>query len=121
MLLKWADNNSAVRCPSHECKKSEAGRALGCLLCSLFINSPLGVNVKWPRMNLNVIEDDISRFKREPPDSSFDYSCLQSKYPQLTSCGLFQPIAELPSLIWDMTFTKIFPDLCILKNLKNHD
>ena len=53
-------------------KNSETGRALGSLFCAMFINYPLVVNAKWLCMDFNVIADDISRIKRDSPDSSFE-------------------------------------------------
>ena len=118
VFMNWDDNKSAVRLTNHACKKSEAGRALGSLFCAMLINSPLGVNAKWLSTDLNVIADEISQVKQDSHDSSFDYSCLQSKYPQLTSFRLFQPSAELLYLIWDVMFTKSCPYLCMIRKLK---
>ena len=98
-LLNWEENTSAVRWTDHACKKSLVGKALGRHFCTLLIDSPLGVKAKWLSMSMNVIADDISRFKKDSPDYNFDYHSLQPKYPQLRDCRLFQPSVELLSII----------------------
>ena len=119
VLLNWADNTSAVRWNNHSCKKSLVGKALGSLFCTMLIDSPLGVNAKWISTSVNVIADNISRVKKDSPDSNFDYLSLKLKYPQLRDCRLLQPITELLSMIWDVMLMKNLPNPKALGNLKH--
>ena len=73
VLLNWADKTRAVRWTNHACKKSLVGKVLGRLFCTRLINSPLGLNAKWLSTSVNVIADNISRIKKDSPDSNFDY------------------------------------------------
>ena len=103
---------------NHACKKYLVGRALGRLFCAFLIDSPLGVNTKWLSTSVNVIANDISRIKKDSPDSNFDYFSLQIKYPQLRDCRLFQPSVELLSMIWCVMLTKNLPDPKVFGRLK---
>ena len=87
-------------------------------VCTMFIDSSLGVNAKWLSTSVNVIADDILRVKKDSPASNFDYSSLKLKYPQLRDCRLFQPSVELLSMIWDVMLMTNLPDPKALGNLK---
>ena len=114
VLLNVTDNTSALSWTTGACRKSRIGRLLARFFCSLLINSPLGVNSQWISTTLNTIADEISREKENmnndnSPHSSFDYSTLQQRFPQLRHCRFFQPSPNLISLIWDIVLTERWP------------
>jgi hypothetical protein len=114
VLLNVTDNTSALSWTTGACRKSRIGRLLARFFCSLLINSPLGVNSQWISTTLNTIADEISREKENmnndnSPHSSFDYSTLQQRFPQLNHCRFFQPSPNLISLIWDIVLTERWP------------
>ena len=50
--------------------------------------------------------------------SSFDYSTLQQKYPELKHCSFFQIQPELLSLIWEIVLTEKWPCHNKIRKLK---
>ena len=114
VLLNVTDNTSALSWTTGACRKSRIGRLLARFFCSLLINSPLGVNSQWISTTLNTIADEISREKENmstnnSQHSSFDYSTLQQRFPQLSHCRFFRPSPNLISLIWEIILTEKWP------------
>lgn len=113
VLLNVTDNMSALSWTTGACRKSRIGRLLARFFCSLLINSPLGINSQWISTTMNDIADEISRLKasiyRTDSHSSFDYSTLPQRFPQLSHCRFFQPSPKLISLIWDIVLTERWP------------
>jgi hypothetical protein len=109
VLLNVTDNASALSWTTGACQKSRISRLLARFFCPLLINSPLGINSQWISMLDNAIAYDISRAKiaaskNTNSHTSFDYTSLQQKYPELSHCSFFQPAPELISLIWEIMF-----------------
>jgi hypothetical protein len=114
VLLDITDNASALSWTTGACHKSRIGHLLARFFCSLLINSPLGINSQWISTLHNAIADDISCAKTATLEhthshSSFDYSSLQQKYPELSHCSFFQPAPELISFIWEIVLTERWP------------
>ena len=114
VLLNVTDNTSALSWTTGACRKSRIGRLLARFFCSLLINSPLGVNSQWISTTLNTIADEISRVKENmstdnSQHSSFDYSTLQQRFPQLNHCRFFLPSPDLISMIWEIVLTERWP------------
>ena len=102
------------------------GRLLAWFFCSLFINSPLGINSQWISTDDNKIADNISQIKKTLPNilHSFDYSSLCQTYPELTHCSFFQIQPELTLLMWDIVLTNNWPtheEVQILKRKPLHN
>ncbi len=99
-LLNVTNNASALSWTTGACKKSKVDRLL---VCSLMINSPLGITSKWISTDDNKIADDISCMKKESANEDsppfFDYSTLTQRYPELIHCSSFAIQPELISLI----------------------
>jgi hypothetical protein len=112
ILLNITDNASVLRWTQKACQISKLGRLLARFFCSLLINSPLSINSQWISTHENFIADDISCLKKLlglDSHSSFDYSTLQQKYPELKHCSFFQIQSELLSLIWKIVLTEKWP------------
>ncbi len=123
VLLNLTDNASALSWTTGACQKSRIGRLLACFFCSLLINSPLGINSQWISMLDNAIANDISRAKiavskNTNSHTSFDYTSLQQKYPELSHWSFFQPGPELISLIRKIVLTERWPCHDEIKRLK---
>ncbi len=114
VLLNITDNALALSWTTGACRKSRIGRLLARFFCLLLINSPLGINSQLISTLHNAIADDIScaktaASKNTNSHSSFNYSSLQQKYPELIHCSLFQQAPELISLIWEIMLTERWP------------
>ncbi len=94
---------------------------LACFFCSLWINSPLGINSQWISTIDNKIDEDISHLKKQSDNNSspaFDYTILKQTYPELRHCSFFQIQPELILLIWDIVLTKKWPNHKEVQTLK---
>jgi hypothetical protein len=121
VLLNITDNTSALSWTQNACRTSKLGWLLARFFCSLLIDSPLGINSQWISTIDNLIADDISRLKTPlglDSHSSFDYSTLQQKYPELKHCSFFQIQPELLSLIWEIVLTEKWPCHDEIRKLK---
>jgi hypothetical protein len=125
VLLGVTDSTSALNWVNHACKGSPLGRALARLLVGLLIISNIGINAKWISTTENTIADEISRLKKSSDpnscSSSFDYSSLQSKFPQLQPCRFWAPSQRLLSIIWNIVLTRRSPDLREVMSLKPNE
>jgi hypothetical protein len=91
------------------------------LFCSLFIDSPLGINLQWISTINNKIANDISHLKKHSGNNSspvFDYTILKQMDPELRHCSFFQIQPELILLIWDIVLTKKWPNHEEVQTLK---
>ncbi len=114
VILNITDNASALNWTTGSCCKSRINRLLARFFCLLLINSPLGINSQWISMLHNAIANDIFRAKNVASEhthshSSFDYSSLQQKYPELSHCSFFRSAPELISIIWEIVLTERWP------------
>ena len=92
VLLNITNNALALSWTQKACRTSKLGRLLACFFGSLLINSPLGINSQWISTDKNFIANNISCLKKLlglDSQSSFDYSTLQQKYPELKHCSFF--------------------------------
>ena len=126
VLLNVTDNTSALNWTLHSCKTSKIGRMLARFFCSFLINSPLGINSEWISTAENEIADDISRLKKESTlnnsqFSSFDYSTLKQRYPELRHCTFFQIEPEILLLIWDIVLKGKWPSHKNIQALKQKE
>ncbi len=109
VILNVTNNSSTLSWTLNTCKWSIIRQMLACFFCSLFINSPLGINSQWISTIDNKIADDISRLKKQSDNNSspaFDLTILKQTYPELRHCSFFQIQPELILLIWDIVLTK---------------
>jgi hypothetical protein len=123
VLLNVTDNALALSWTMGACCKSKIGCLLAHFFCLLLINSPLGINSQWISTLHNAIANDIScaktaTSKNTNSHTSFDYSSLQQKYPELSHCSFFQPAPELISLIWEIMLTERWPCHNKIRRLK---
>jgi hypothetical protein len=123
VLLNVTNNALALSWTTGACQKSRIGHLLARFFCSLLIDSPLGINSQRISMLDNAIADDISRAKiavskNTNSHTSFDYTSLQQKYPELSHCSFFQTAPELISLIWEIVLTERWPCHDKIKRLK---
>jgi hypothetical protein len=114
VLLNVTNNASALSWTTSACPKSRIGCLLARFFYLLLIYSPLGINSQWISTLHNAIADDISCAKTAASEythshSSFDYSSLQQKYPELSHCSFFRPAPERISLIWEIVLTERWP------------
>jgi hypothetical protein len=110
LLLNITNNALALSWTMGACRKSRIGCLLARFFCLLLINSPLGINSQWISTLHNAIADDISHAKTATSKNtnshtSFNYSSLQQKYPELIHCSFFQPAP----FIWEIVLTERWP------------
>ena len=98
VLLNWSDNSTTNSWLKKTAYHSPKHRALSRILCSLRMDSMLGLNAKFVSTNDNFIADDISRLK--PIDFDVSYNSIIQKYPQMRSCQIFHPSQELCSSLF---------------------
>jgi hypothetical protein len=113
VLLDITDNSSALSWTLHRCKRSRIGCLLGHFVCSLLINSPLGIYLQWISTIDNKNADDISCLKKQRTDTTsaphFDYTKLKQTNLELTHCSFFQIEPSLISMIWEIMLIKSWP------------
>lgn len=117
VLLNWCDNTTACTWINRNCKHSMIGQQLSCLFVGLLMGKNIGIQAEWISTNLNVIANDISRFK-DKNDEDFDYENLRETYTSCIPCRQFQPSTTLLTMIWDILMNKSCPDPLTVKGLK---
>ena len=98
-LLNWTDNRTARAWLRKAALKSDMARRLQKILCSMMINSPLGLSGDYIQGVDNVIADSISRVYSNTNEIP-SYTSLLQKLPQLRTYQRFQPSPDFLSLIY---------------------
>ena len=91
-----ADNTSAISWIIKSSQTNDAGRALSRILCSLQIDSPLGLNGDFLAGSNNIVVGCISRLSPNS-FSSDELSNIFKEFSRLNSCQRFHPSQELVS------------------------
>ena len=108
VLLNWCDNTTSSAWIARASRSSAKGKALGRILCSYMINSPLAIRSNHIKGTLNYIADKISR-----THSSYSYpnfTTLLQDIPQLRSCRRYHPNPELVSAIFQALCFEAIPN-----------
>jgi hypothetical protein len=97
-LQNWTDNKTAKAWLRKAATRTEKGKSLQRILCSIMINNPMGIKSEYIKGEQNVIADYISRiFSSQNNASSFD--TLFHKFPQMKHWLRFHPSQELLSFL----------------------
>ncbi len=122
VLLNVTNNASALSWTTGACKKSKVGHMLARFLCSLMLNSPLGINSKWISTDDNKIANDISCIKKESANEDsppfFDYLFLTQRCPELIHCSSFTIQPKLILLICEIVLTNRWPCHAKIRRLR---
>ena len=100
ILLNYADNTSAISWTKRAARSSPMGKALGLILCSLLINSPLALHSEHVAGVNNVLADKISRSPLHDSNTCPCFDALTQEFPILISCRRYIPSPELLSEIY---------------------
>ena len=115
-LLNWTDNKTAKAWLRKAATKTEKGKSLQRILCSIMINNPMGVKSDYIKGEKNVIADFISRiFSSQNTAVTFDN--LFVKFPQIEYWKRFHPSQELLSHLCSALLTGQDLGILEIKNL----
>ena len=115
-LLNWTDNKTAKAWLRKAATKTEKGKSLQRILCSIMINNPMGVKLDYIKREKNVIVDFISRiFSSQNTAVTFDN--LFVKFPQIEYWKRFHPSQELLSHLCSALLTGQDLGILEIKNL----
>ena len=114
-LLNWTDNKTAKSWIKKAATKTEKGKALQRILCSIMINNPLGIKTDYIKGETNVLADSISRVFTSSSNTSF-YK-LHQTFPYLKFWMRFHPSHELLSAIYSALLTGLDPGISQIKKL----
>ena len=93
-LLNWTDNKTAQAWIRKAATRTEKGKALQRILCSIMLNNPIGIKSDYIEGINNTLADAFSRvFSSDSKNSSF--FSLHQNFPQLKSWRRFHPSQEL--------------------------
>ena len=114
VLLNWTDNKSAQAWIRKAATRTEKGKALQRLLCSLMINNPLGFKADYIEGSSNILADSISR---TVASSNYSFNDLFQNFPQINSWMRFHPSQELLSYLFSALLTGLDQGLTPIKKL----
>ena len=114
ILLNWTDNKSAQSWIRKAATRTDKGKSLQRILCSLMINNPLGFKADYIKGETNVLADAISRTF---VSNSVSFNTLIQKFPQIQSWMRFHPSHELLSHLFSALLTGQDLGLPQIKNL----
>ena len=99
MLINWTDNKSAQAWLRKAATRTNKGKALQRILCSIMINNPLTIKADYIEGHKNILADAISRvFPSSTLYKSFD--ALHQEFPQINNWMRFHPSQELLSALY---------------------
>ena len=99
MLINWTDNKSAQAWLRKAATRTNKGKALQRIFCSIMINNPLTIKADYIEGHKNILADAISRvFSSSTLYKSFD--ALHQEFPQINSWMRFHPSQELLSALY---------------------
>ena len=110
ILLNYADNTSAISWTKRAARSSPVGKALGLVLCTLMINSPLALQSEHVAGSDNVLADKISRSSLHDSNSCPNFDVLAQEFPILGSCRRYLPDPELLLAIYQALSSGCAPD-----------
>ena len=96
--------------------RTDKGKDLQRLLCSLMINNPVGLKAEHIAGINNVLVDAISRIYSSTY-SKLSFNKLFQEFPQMKSWNRFHPSQELLSIIFSGLLEGQDKGLCLPKNL----
>ena len=91
------------------------GRKLALIFLRLLMGTNLDIQAEWLPTALNVAADDIYHLTSNVV--IYDYLCLLTNHPSLSSCCQFQLSSTLLGLIWGVLWSNNSVDLLITKKL----
>ena len=113
VLLNWTDNKTAQAWIRKAATRTEKGKALQRILCSIMINNPLGFKADYIQGKSNVLADSISRVFAS---SNSSFTELFQNHPQMRSWMRFHPSQELLSYLFSALLTGQDQGLLPIKN-----
>ena len=113
VLLNWTDNKTAQAWIRKAATRTDKGKALQRILCSLMINNPLGFKADYIQGKSNVLADSISRVFAS---SNSSFSELFQNHLQMRSWMRFHPSQELLSYLFSALLTGQDQGLLPIKN-----
>ena len=99
LLLNWTDNTSAKTWLRKAATRTNKGKALQRLLCSLMINNPVGIKADHIAGSSNILADVISRVYTTSY-SKISFNNIFQEFPQMKLWKRFHPSQELLSALY---------------------
>ena len=116
LLMNWTDNTTALSWLRKAATRTDKGRSLQHLLCSLMINNAVGIKADHIAGSQNVLADAISRVYTSSY-SKHSFKNLFQEFPQMKSWKRFHPSQELLSLLYSILLEEQDQGLWHPKNL----
>ena len=115
ILLNWTDNITSQSWLRKAASRTNKGRSLQHLLCSIMINNPVRIKDEHIAGSSNTLADAISRVHSFSQSKSFEKKLHQ--FPQMKSWKRFHPSRELLSVLYLGLSKEHDPGLCRPKEL----
>ena len=116
MLLNWTDNTSSKTWLRKAATRTDKGKALQRLLCSMMINNPVGIKAEYIAGKSNVLADAISRVYTNLYSNTSFKNILQ-EFPQMKLWKRFHPSQELLSRLYSALLQGQDQGLCPINKL----
>ena len=116
MLLNWTDNTTSKAWLRKAATRTQKGKALQHLLCSMMINNPVGVKAEHIAGKSNILADAISRVYANSY-SKLIFNKIFQEFPQMKSWERFHPSQELLSRLYSALLQEQDQGLCPINNL----
>jgi hypothetical protein len=116
ILLNWTDNTTAQSWIRKAATRTNKGKALQRILCSIMLNNSIGVKADYIEGVNNTLADAISRvFSSDSNTSSFVN--LHQNFPEIKYWKRFLPSQELLSHLYSALLQGQYPGIFQIKNL----
>ena len=116
MLLNWTDNTTSKTWLRKAATRTEKGKALQRLLCSMMINNPVGIKAEHIAGKSNVLADAISRVYTNSY-SNLSFNKIFQEFPQMKLWQRFHPSQELLSRLYSALLQGQDQGLCPINKL----
>ena len=116
MLLNWTDNTTSKTWLRKAATRTEKGKALQRLLCSMMINNPVGIKAEHIAGKSNVLADAISRVYTNSY-SNLSFNKVFQEFPQMKLNQRFHPSQELLSRLYSALLQGQDQGLCPINKL----
>ena len=116
MLLNWTDNTTSKTWLRKAATRTQKGKALQHLLCSMMINNPVGIRAEYIAGKSNILADAISRVYTNLY-SNLSFQKIFQEFPQMRLWRRFHPSQELLSRLYLALSQGQDQGLCPINNL----
>ena len=116
LILNWTNNVTSMTWLRKAATRTQKGKALQHLLCSLMINNPVGIKAAHIAGSKNILADAISRVYTSTY-SKLSFQKIFQDFPQMKSWKRFHPSQELLSVLFSGLLERQDQGLCQLKKL----